>query len=66
MEFLSQLYKRYSWYTTQEKRSRCLGSVRQRVALRAQKVKGSITVGSKQVSYDGGNKEIPIEDFGGK
>jgi uncharacterized protein YfaS (alpha-2-macroglobulin family) len=66
MEFLSQLYKRYSWYTTQEEAFTLLGFGKAARRATSTKVKGSVTIGSKQVSYDGGNTKIPIEDFGGK
>jgi hypothetical protein len=66
MEFLSQLYKRYHWYTTQEEAFTLLGFGKAARRATSTKVKGTVIIGSKQVSYDGGNKKIPIEDFNGK
>jgi hypothetical protein len=65
MEYLSGLFKKYSWYTTQEEAFALLGFGKAARRAGGAKVKGSVMIGGKQFAYDGGNKKIPIDQFGG-
>ncbi|MGA3286048.1 MAG: alpha-2-macroglobulin [Bacteroidota bacterium] len=65
MEYLSGLFKKYYWYTTQEEAFALLGFGKAARRAGGVKVKGSVTIGGKQIAYDGGNKKISIDQFGG-
>jgi uncharacterized protein YfaS (alpha-2-macroglobulin family) len=66
MEYISALFKKYYWYTTQEEAFALLGFGKAARRAAGTKVRGTITIGNKQTAYDGGNKRIKIEDFEGK
>lgn len=65
MEYLSGLFKKYYWYTTQEEAFALLGFGKAARRAGGTKAKGTVTIGGKQMSYDGGNKKLPIDQFGG-
>jgi uncharacterized protein YfaS (alpha-2-macroglobulin family) len=66
MEYVSALFKKYYWYTTQEEAFALLGFGKAARRAGGTKVKGSVTLGGKQTAYDGGNKRINIEQFDSK
>ena len=65
MEYLSGLFKKNYWYTTQEEAFALLGFGKAARRAGGVKLKGIVTIGGKQISYDGGNKKISIDQFGG-
>jgi uncharacterized protein YfaS (alpha-2-macroglobulin family) len=66
MEYISALFKKYYWYTTQEEAFALLGFGKAARRASGANVKGTVTIGNKQTAYDGGNKRINIEQFEGK
>jgi uncharacterized protein YfaS (alpha-2-macroglobulin family) len=66
MEYISALFKKYYWYTTQEEAFALLGFGKAARRASGAKVNGTVTIGNKQTAYDGGNKRINIEQFDGK
>ncbi len=66
MDYLSQSYKRNYWFSTQDNAFTLLGFGKAARRAGAANLKGTITIGSKNFAYSGGNKKFAIEEFGRK
>jgi uncharacterized protein YfaS (alpha-2-macroglobulin family) len=66
IEYLSNTYKKYYWYSTQDNAFTLVGFGKAARRAGGAKVRGSISIGGTQVAYNGGNKKIPIDQFGQK
>lgn len=64
MDYLSQAYKRDYWYSTQDNAFTLLGFGKMARRAGSANLKGTITIGSKQYAYSGGNKKFQIDEFG--
>jgi len=64
IDYLAEAYKRYRWFSTQDNAFTLLGFGKEARRAGGTNLKGTITIGDKKYSYDGGNKKIPIESYG--
>lgn len=65
MEYLSDLYRREYWFSTQDNAFTLLGFGKAARLVGKASMEGIITIGGKQLSYKGGNKKYDITSFDG-
>lgn len=66
MEYLSSIYKGSYWYSTQDDAFTLLAFGKAARMASATKVEGTVTIGSQQHQYKGGNERIDLNRFGEK
>ncbi|MEK9138029.1 MAG: alpha-2-macroglobulin family protein, partial [Bacteroidota bacterium] len=66
MDYLSKTYRRYYWYSTQDNAFTLLAFGKAARMASSTKVEGTIKVGGRDYSYEGGNQKLDIEPYGKK
>lgn len=66
MEYLSKTYRTDRWYSTQDNAFTLLAFGKAARMASTTKVEGTISVGSKEFIYKGGNQKFDVEPFGKK
>ncbi len=66
VDYLGKIFDTYSWYSTQDAAFTLLGFGKAARMAAGGKMTGQVTAGSKNFSYDGGNKRFDADLFGKK
>jgi alpha-2-macroglobulin len=66
IKYLSDQYKKYSWYSTQDDAFTLLAMGKVARQANNTKVTGTLTIGGKDAAYNGGNQKLDIAAFGEK